>query len=343
MAGVAGGFMAAETCRAGGLGFIAAGYNDDLPQIEREIEIFRQRAPPQAPLSLGFIGFAALRDSAAWDRYEYLLQTHKPQVVQFFAPSIMVRNSDDTNESTTHTQNSVTNVQLAHAYHAKFLAQVGTVQEAEEAIQAGVDGLIAQGSEAGGHGMRRDLGSSTLVLTSLLVERYGNEIPIIAAGGIMNGQHLAAALALGASGAVLGTRLWASRESIGPPAVQAHLLGKTCDDVIRTTVFDQFNNAVAPVKWPCPYDSVGALRNDATARWDGRYDELQNELVLSDSQALAAFQRAQTGFDPAQLRVLCGEGVGHIDSIDGTYDIIMRIENDAKERIMGLSRVLPGS
>ncbi|GKZ00796.1 hypothetical protein MPSEU_001031300 [Mayamaea pseudoterrestris] len=343
MAGVAGGKMAAETCRAGGLGFVAAGYNDNMQQVEEQVEIFRKHAPLNAPLSLGFIGFAALQNESGWERFEQLLIKHQPQFIQFFAPSIMYHGKkeagDDDEDDTTKL---VSNVQLAHEHNCKFIAQVGTFREAQQAVHAGVDCLIAQGSEAGGHGMRRELGSSTLALSSLLVQEFGSRVPIVAAGGIMNGRAMAAALALGCDGVVLGTRLWASVESIGSPAVQAQLLGKTCDDVLRTTVFDQFNNAVAPTKWPRPYDSVGALRNDATERWDGRYDELQEELAKSDSQILSDFNAAQAVADPAKLRVLCGEGVGHVDSVsEGTYDIIMRIEQEAKDCIRGLTSVLP--
>lgn len=321
--------MAAETCRAGGLGLIPAGYNTNVKDTEEQIQVFLANAPSDAPLCLGFIGYAALHDNAGWERYRYLLDTYRPCAVQYFAPSVVTHEAFESN------------VALAHQYDAQVIAQVGTVKEADVAVQAGVDALIAQGSEAGGHGIRRNLGNSTLSLSSLLVKRYGQRLPVLVAGGIMTGQHLAAALALGCHGVVLGTRLWASRESIGSPSVQTHLLNKTCDDVIRTTVFDQINNVSSTVPWPQPYDSVGALRNDYTDIWDERYGELQAELENPNGKVLEEFNKAQNKVDPQKVRVLCGEGVGHIESIEGTYDIILQIESDAKETIRGLSSLLP--
>jgi hypothetical protein len=81
MAGVAGGLLAAETCRAGALGFIAAGTLENLDHLEEQIAIFRKHAPPGAPLCLGFLGFASL-DERWWESYQSVLERHKPQVVQ---------------------------------------------------------------------------------------------------------------------------------------------------------------------------------------------------------------------------------------------------------------------
>ena len=176
--------MAAEVCRAGGLGFIAAGYfqpnnnndnNNWSTTAEEQIQLFYQaRKDANYPLCVGFIGHAALNSPQGWDRFQKLLEQHRPAVVQFFAPSIL-QHPDDAN---------ITNVTLAKDYGAKFVAQVGNVAEAELALAANVDAIIAQGSEAGGHGLRRSVGNGTLPLVSQIASMAPNDMPVIAAGGV---------------------------------------------------------------------------------------------------------------------------------------------------------------
>src|SRR5262252_9931630 len=99
-------------------------------------------------------------------------------------------------------------VEKAHKLGIKVCDQVGSVSAAKRAHCAGVDFIIAQGVEAGGHVAGT---VSTMVLTPRVVEAVA-PIPVVTAGGIADGRELAAALALGAEGVVLGTRLIASTE-----------------------------------------------------------------------------------------------------------------------------------
>jgi nitronate monooxygenase len=232
--------------------------------------------------------------------------------MQCFAPTIV-------------SNNGTTNVDLAHSVNAKFIAQVGSIKEAKMALQAGVDGIIAQGSEAGGHGLRRELGNATFPLTSQV--RQLTDIPVIAAGGISTGQSVAAALCI-CDGAVLGTRLWASVESIGSPVLQAELLDKSCDDVTRTTVFDEIVNSYASIPWPEPFDSVGALKNETTAILEITPDVIQD------------YKKALKEGNTRIARVLAGEGVGEIDSIEPAFSIISRIEQETEQVLKSLSSIV---
>ena len=192
-----------------------------------------------------------------WKDYEYILRKYCPKVVQFFAPTINVNPAG-----------GPSNVQLAHQYGAKFIAQVGSAKEARVAIQHKVNAIICQGSEAGGHGLRRELGNSTMSLASQVSNMI--DIRVLAAGGIVNGKHVAAALAV-CDGVSIGTRFWACSESIGNKKLQQALIkNNSCDDVIRTAVFDQIQNEFAAFKWPYPYDSSGALRNQTSLEWGGQ-------------------------------------------------------------------------
>lgn len=341
MAGVSGGLLAAQVSKAGALGFLSTEYFQDVDFVDEQVRIFREATADDdadnvdVPLCLGFIGHAALNSSQGWQNYRMVLEKHRPKVVQFFAPSIMY---EDNGSVTTKS-----NVDLAHEQGAKFMAQVGNLEEARRALDAGVDGLIAQGSGAGGHGLRQ--GSGTLALASQ-VERMVREnratVPVLAAGGIVNGRGVAAALAV-CDGAVLGTRLWASQESIGELDLQKELVppNANCDQVVRTTVFDQIGNRFLKTPWPEPYDSVGCLRNETSDKWDGQSASLAAELEASSS-FLEDYKRAQKDCDTNIVKVLAGEGVGEIDSIDPAYDIIERVEQETKDALNRMLKMVSG-
>lgn len=324
VAGVSGGLLAARVCQAGGLGMIAAGHFQDISKLEKEIQIFQEEmndaftnatAENKNNLSIGFIGFSSLSTPNGWTNYEYILKHHRPKAVQFFAPSILLQHRDGRS-----------NVQLAHEYNTKFIAQVGSMSEAKEAIKHKVDAIICQGSEAGGHGLRRELGSSTMALASQVSKI--TTIPVLAAGGIVNGKHLASALCV-CDGASIGTRFWASKESLGNPKLQQELIkDNSCDDVIRTTVFDQIQNELSSIAWPHPYHSVGALRNQTSLEWEGKtVKELQT--AIEQTKMLDEYKSAQEASDPRVVCILSGEGVGEIDHIEGAYDVTLRIEEEA--------------
>jgi NAD(P)H-dependent flavin oxidoreductase YrpB (nitropropane dioxygenase family) len=101
-------------------------------------------------------------------------------------------------------------IRASHQAGALVTHSVGTVSEAEDAVSAGADVIVAQGWEAGGH--VRDM-ISTLALVPAVVDAV-SPIPVAAAGGIADGRDIAAVLALGASAAWLGTRFVASEEAL---------------------------------------------------------------------------------------------------------------------------------
>ena len=112
-------------------------------------------------------------------------------------------------------------IPLARRAGIPLLAMVTTPEEATRAVAKGADGVIAQGSEAGGHRSAfvgidvrpapPEVG--TLALVPQVVDAVGADVPVVASGGIMDGRGIAAALALGASGVSLGTRFLVARES----------------------------------------------------------------------------------------------------------------------------------
>src|SRR6185369_8093738 len=142
----------------------------------------------------------------------------------------------------------------AHARGTMIVAQVGSVAEATIAARAGVDAVIAQGVEAGGH-VRGTTALSVLVPE---VCRAVHPTPVVAAGGIADGRGLAAALALGAEAVSMGTRFLASEEAAATDAYKARVVAAVAEDTVLSTLFD--------LGWPdAPHR---ALRNRTVARWE---------------------------------------------------------------------------
>lgn len=145
---------------------------------------------------------------------------------------------------------------LEQAKHAgiRVFAQVGSVEEAGAAAAAGVDGIVAQGFEAGGH-VRGTTSLATLV--PAVVEAV-TPIPVIAAGGIANGRGLIAALGLGAEAVSLGTRFLASEESQASREYKQRVVNARAEDTVHTMLFD--------IGWPDAAHRV--LRNKAIEEWE---------------------------------------------------------------------------
>ena len=116
---------------------------------------------------------------------------------------------------------------VARAAGATVLHTVGNAADARRAVDCGVDVIVAQGWEAGGH--VRGTVARTMALVPAVVDAVG-DIPVVAAGGVADGRGLAAALALGASGAWIGTRFLASDEVVVHPEYQRRLLAATEND-----------------------------------------------------------------------------------------------------------------
>ncbi|MFI5929216.1 NAD(P)H-dependent flavin oxidoreductase [Micromonospora sp. NPDC051543] len=137
---------------------------------------------------------------------------------------------------------------------ALHLHTVGEVAEAVHAVADGVDAVVAQGWEAGGH-VRGS--TSTMALVPAVVDAVG-PVPVVAAGGIADGRGVAAALALGARGVMLGTRFLAAAEAATHEVYRRHLIAAAGVDAVYTRCFDG--------GWP--HAPHRALRNATLRRWE---------------------------------------------------------------------------
>ncbi|MBV9251557.1 MAG: nitronate monooxygenase, partial [Acetobacteraceae bacterium] len=203
---------------------------------------------------------------------------------------------------------------------AILICQVQCRDHALQALDAGAEIIVAQGTEAGGHGGTR----ATLPLVPALVDLVAERAPqamVVAAGGIADGRGLAAALALGAEGVLVGTRFYASVESLGHATAKARIVAATGENTVRTTVFDTARG----YRWPD--DITGrALRNDFTLRWHGR----ERELAAALDGEMARYQAAAAHGDVDTAVVFTGEGADLISDIPSASEIVARFIAEAE-------------
>ena len=226
-------------------------------------------------------------------------------------------------------------VPAVHAAGGMVFHTVGSVAEAEQAVAAGVDVIVAQGWEAGGH-VRGEV--STLALVPA-VARAVAPVPVVAAGGIADGRGVAAALALGASAAWIGTRFLAAAEASLHPAYQAALLAAGETDTRHSLLFDG--------GWPAAAHRT--LRNNTFAAWEaagrpapgGRpgegeivgWNELGEPVARYDSTAPV---EGATG-DVTAMALYAGQGVGLIRQPQPAADIVAALVTEARAALASAS------
>jgi nitronate monooxygenase len=160
-----------------------------------------------------------------------------------------------------------------------------------------------------------------------LVARRAPEVVVVAAGGIADGRGLAAALALGAEGVLVGSRFYASVESLAHDKAKARVAAASGDETVRTSVFD----AVRGYTWP---DGITgrALRNDFTARWHGREGELAGDGEMARYRAAAAQGDTDTAV------IFTGEGADLIDDVPSAGEIVTRLVAEAERALAAAAR-----
>ncbi len=204
---------------------------------------------------------------------------------------------------------------------AKLICQIQTVGQARRAADNGADIIVAQGTEGGGHGQRR----ATLTLVPEVVDAVG-DIPVVAAGGVSDGRGLAAALMLGAAGVLMGTRFYATQEAGGRPEAKAEIVAADGDATIRGKLFDLLRD----VGWPETYTGR-VLRNDFARQWEGRDDELIQNLEGERER----YKQAAMKHDFSVAPVIAGEGTGLIQDIPDAAVLVERVVTEAADLLIG--------
>lgn len=265
MAGPGGGRLAHAVSRAGGLGTIGVSPDRSAEWIEREAGVAGAGGTAYG------IGLLAWGLPDAPHQLDAVL-TLRPALVsvsfgEYAAPVRRLREAGITTAT-----------------------QVCSVADLGEALDAGVDVIVVRGAEGGGHG--RDA-MATLPLLQLVLER--TDLPVYAAGGILNHRGLAAVLAAGAAGAWVGTAFLGCVESDGSPAAKAALFAAEQTGYGR--VFDVAQQAA----WPREYGGR-AVANAYFDEWVGREDDL-------DDAARDRFRAGVAAGDFSVAHAYAGEGV----------------------------------
>jgi len=293
--------LTAAVSAAGGLGILGGGYGDE-GWLVRELGLLDHT---QTRFGVGFITWSMAKQPKLLD----LVLERKPAAV-------MLSFGDPR-----------PHVEPIKRSGAVLICQIQSIALAREAVSAGADILVAQGSEAGGHGISRGLVS----LVPEVVDAIGGSIPVVAAGGIADGRGLAAALMLGASGVLLGTRFYATTDAAAADTAKERIRVTSGDDTLRSIVFDISRRNV----WPAPFTGR-CLRNVHLDRWFGREVELLRHQEEEATRYTAA--RHQEDFDIAA--VIAGESSGLVRDICSAREIVERIVREASALLVrGASQV----
>lgn len=299
MGGVAGGKLAAAVSQAGGLGIIGGGYGNAKAGYGGTVWMEEQfRAAGNAQIGVGYITWSLALFPELFDQ------------AMEHAPKAFFLSFGDEKPFASRVK----------AAGVTLICQIQDLDGAKRALDAGADIIVAQGTEAGGHGKS---GRTTLTLTPAVVDIAGS-VPVVAAGGLSDGRGLAAALMLGASGILVGTRFWATPEALGSDNAKRLLTEARSDDTLRTRIFD----IVRGLDWPQGY-SGRAIANDFSRRWHGHESELEQNLA---GEAEAYWTAAHAG-DTSKSVVFAGEGLDLIHDIKPAGDIVRMIAEDA-ERLL---------
>lgn len=296
MAGAAGGALAAAVSNGGGLGLIGGGFGDP-GWLDREIAIVTERTT--RPWGVGFLSWAA--GPAVVER----ALRHRPNAV-------MLSFGDPWPLAGPVKRAGVT-----------LIMQVTDLDEARQAVEVGADVIVAQGAEAGGHGGTR----ATLPFVPAVVD-LAAPVPVLAAGGIADGRGLAAALALGAAGALIGTRFLATPEALIAPASVKAILENSGEDTERNRVLDIGRGSA----WPARYTGR-AIRNAFLDQWRGREDELER-----DSAARDAYRAAVERGDQEAIPVWASEGIDLITDVASAADLVGVIATGARTALARAGR-----
>ena len=220
---------------------------------------------------------------------------------------------------------------------SKVWIQVGSVAEAQTAAQLGADALIVQGSEAGGHNRAA---AATMSLLPAVIDALNGALPVIAAGGIADGRGVAAALALGADGVSVGTRLLATPEAFAHEEYKRRVVAASVHDTARHNIFGP----------DFPDATVRGLRNRLVREWEKRDDPppyksqppgghpvIGQMTVYGNTMPMQRFiglpPTPEFSGDLDEMSLLAGETVGQTNAIRPVGDIVREMMCEAEEII----------
>lgn len=315
--------LALAISKAGGLGFIGPGAKpEDTAKDLITVKELLKNAPPNTlpqsfpsqdvlPVGVGFQLWNGDLDSAV-----QAVQQHRPCVAWLFAPR---RGQEELDEWANRLREASPGIQI--------WTQIGTVKESIEAAKSDnrPDVLVIQGAEAGGHGRATD-GLGIMALFPEIADKLKDSgITLIAAGGIADGRGVAAALALGAAGAAMGTRFLAATEARINKGYQREIV-RASDGAQCTTRTMLYNHLRGTMGWPEQYSPRGIVNQS----WhDQQAGVAFDELKLRHDEAA---KTGEKGWGPdGRLATYAGAAVGLVHEVEDAGALVQRIQCETRD------------
>jgi nitronate monooxygenase len=297
MGGAAGGALAAAVCQGGGLGLVGGG-RCDASWLDRELAIVS--ASTRKPWGVGFQSWAVdvglMEHALAYRPRAVMLSFGDPRPL----------------------------AEPVRRAGSQLIVQVTDLREAREAVDVGADVIVAQGTEAGGHSGKA--GRSTLSFVPVVVD-LAAPTPVLAAGGIADGRGVAAALALGAAGALIGTLFQTATEALVDPSVPKAIIDGSGEDTERGTLLDVARGAGWPSRYP-----ARTMRHPFTEQWRNRTGPL-----AADIEDAAVRRSCQEAYREALSRgelppepVWASESIDLINDVRPAADIVADLAREAE-------------
>jgi nitronate monooxygenase len=313
--------LAVAVSRAGGLGFIGPGAKtqDTSDDLEEASSLLRQAAntisntSSALPVGVGYQLWADDINIAVAG-----IEKYKPCAAWLYAPRHGPQDFDDWSSK----------IRRASP-ETQIWIQIGTLKEAHQLLQSvqRPDVVVIQGAEAGGHGRATDGMGLMALLPEVADAMASSRIPLFAAGGIADGRGVAAAMCLGASGAVMGTRFLAASEARISRGYQNEVV-RASDGAASTTRTLLYNHLRGTFGWPEEYSPRTIFNRSFIEQQEGKsFEELKK---LHDEAAKAG----DKGWGPeGRLATYAGAAIGLIHDVKGARDIVHDVREDALNRI----------
>ncbi|CAG2127941.1 NAD(P)H-dependent flavin oxidoreductase [Cupriavidus plantarum] len=291
-----GGRLAAAVSNAGALGLLGGGYGSH-ETLQKEFDL-----AGDAAIGCGFITWSMGRDVSLLEKA--IERRPRALMLSFSDPEPFARKITDAG--------------------IPLICQVQTLDHVQRAVDCGATVIVAQGTEAGGHGFDRQ---TTMTFTPEVADYLAATSPVtllLSAGGIADGRGLAAALMLGADGVLMGTRFWATQEALIHQKAKDLVVRAKGGQTVRTSVFDIARGR----QWPEEY--TGRLMvNDFIRKWHGREDALK--AVWSEEKVRVESAYESGDYDCANVTV--GQAIGLVADLPPAASVVQRVAGQA-ERLL---------
>ncbi|OJZ80523.1 hypothetical protein ASPFODRAFT_147780 [Aspergillus luchuensis CBS 106.47] len=315
--------LAVAVSRAGGLGFVNNAIQNVAADLEQASSLISSSTlktvpSPHLPIGVGFLLWADDLDTAV-----DAIQKYKPCAVWLYAPPNGQADLDTWSQAI-----------RAASPGTQIWIQIGTLSEARSILKSAEkpDVVVVQGAEAGGHGRAKDAMGLISLLPEVADAMAGSQIPLFAAGGIADGRGAAAALCLGASGVVMGTRFLAASETRIARGYQQEVV-RAEDGAVGTTKTLLYNHLRGTFGWPEEYMPRTVINRSWVEHLAGKgFEELK---VLHDE---AAKQGDQAWGPEGRLATYAGASIGLVHEVKGAESIVREVREQVLERFGVMSQ-----